>query len=66
LKLSGHQRGNSSHEGLNGVYNIIKKAVPEAFVNGIEGIWLFPRSLKYGVDDNFERWVLKWLIEIIT
>jgi putative transposase len=27
------------------VYNIIKKAVPEAFVNGIEGIGLYPRSL---------------------
>ncbi|MHB1812052.1 MAG: hypothetical protein ACYCPR_06520 [Thermoplasmataceae archaeon] len=66
MKLSGHQRGSSSHAGLNGVYNIIKKAILKVSTYGIEGIWLFPRSLKYGVDDNFERWVLKWLIEIIT
>ena len=26
-------------------YNIIKKAIPEAFANGIEGIGLYPRSL---------------------
>ena len=33
------------HADLQAVYNIIKKAVPEAFVNGIEGIGLYPRSL---------------------
>ncbi|MHB1902428.1 MAG: RNA-guided endonuclease TnpB family protein, partial [Cuniculiplasma sp.] len=33
------------HGDLNAVYNIIKKAIPEAFVNGIEGIGLYPRSL---------------------
>ena len=33
------------HADLNAVYNIIKKAIPEAFVNGIEGIGLYPRSL---------------------
>ncbi|MHB8559908.1 MAG: zinc ribbon domain-containing protein, partial [Thermoplasmataceae archaeon] len=33
------------HAVLQAVYNIIKKAVPEAFVNGIEGIGLYPRSL---------------------
>jgi len=27
------------------VYNIIKKAIPEAFADGIEGIELYPRSL---------------------
>jgi putative transposase len=27
------------------VYNIIRKAVPEAFADGIEGIGLYPRSL---------------------
>ncbi|MCL4326362.1 MAG: transposase [Candidatus Thermoplasmatota archaeon] len=30
---------------LNGAYNIIKKAIPDAFANGIEGIGLYPRSL---------------------
>ena len=33
------------HADLQAVYNIIKKAVPEAFANGIEGIGLYPRSL---------------------
>jgi putative transposase len=33
------------HADLNAVYNIIKKAVPEAFADGIEGIGLYPRSL---------------------
>ncbi|MHB1813114.1 MAG: IS200/IS605 family accessory protein TnpB-related protein, partial [Thermoplasmataceae archaeon] len=33
------------HADLQAVYNIIKKAIPEAFVNGIEGIGLYPRSL---------------------
>ena len=33
------------HGDLNAVYNIIKKAIPEAFVNGIEGTGLYPRSL---------------------
>jgi putative transposase len=33
------------HADLNAVYNIIKKAIPEAFANGIEGIGLYPRSL---------------------
>ena len=33
------------HADLNAVYNIIRKAIPEAFVNGIEGIGLYPRSL---------------------
>jgi len=27
------------------VYNIIRKAVPEAFADGIEGIGLYPRIL---------------------
>jgi putative transposase len=30
------------HADLNAVYNIIKKAVPEAFTDGIEGIGLYP------------------------
>jgi putative transposase len=30
---------------LNASYNIIRKAIPEAFANGIEGIGLYPRSL---------------------
>ncbi|MCL4325718.1 MAG: IS200/IS605 family accessory protein TnpB-related protein, partial [Candidatus Thermoplasmatota archaeon] len=30
---------------LNGAYNIIKKAIPEAFANRIEGTGLYPRSL---------------------
>jgi len=33
------------HADLQAVYNIIKKAVPEAFADGIEGIGLYPRSL---------------------
>ncbi|MFP3255874.1 MAG: transposase [Thermoplasmata archaeon] len=33
------------HADLNAVYNIIKKAVPEALADGIEGIGLYPRSL---------------------
>ena len=33
------------HADLNAVYNIIKKAIPEAFANGIEGIGLYPRRL---------------------
>jgi len=33
------------HADLNGSYNIIKKAIPEAFADGIEGIGLYPRSL---------------------
>ena len=30
---------------LNASYNIIRKAIPETFANGIEGIGLYPRSL---------------------
>ena len=30
---------------LNAAYNIIRKAVPEAFADGIEGIGLYPLSL---------------------
>ena len=37
--------GKLIHADLNASYNIIKKAVPEAFANGIEGIGLYPRSL---------------------
>jgi putative transposase len=33
------------HADLQAVYNIIRKAVPEAFADGIEGIGLYPRSL---------------------
>ncbi|MHB1471474.1 MAG: hypothetical protein ACYCR2_06765 [Thermoplasmataceae archaeon] len=66
MKLSGHQRGIPPMKVSMALYNIIKKAILKVSTYGIEGIWLFPRSLKYGVDDNFERWVLKWLIEIIT
>ena len=33
------------HADLNAVYNIIRKAIPEAFADGIEGIGLYPRSL---------------------
>ncbi|MVT13513.1 MAG: IS200/IS605 family element transposase accessory protein TnpB, partial [Euryarchaeota archaeon] len=33
------------HADLNAVYNIIRKAFPEAFADGIEGIGLYPRSL---------------------
>ncbi|MCL5782544.1 MAG: transposase [Candidatus Thermoplasmatota archaeon] len=38
-------RGTRIHADLNGSYNIIKKAIPEAFANGIEGVGLYPRSL---------------------
>ena len=38
-------KGKLIHADLNGSYNIIKKAIPEAFANGIEGIGLYPRSL---------------------
>ncbi len=40
--------GTLIHADLNASYNIIKKAIPEAFANGIEGIGLFPRSLSIG------------------
>jgi putative transposase len=33
------------HADLQAVYNIIKKAIPEAFADGIEGTGLYPRSL---------------------
>jgi putative transposase len=33
------------HADLHGSYNIIRKAVPEAIADGIEGIELYPRSL---------------------
>ncbi len=37
--------GTLMHADLQASYNIIKKAIPEAFANGIEGIGLYPRSL---------------------
>jgi len=37
--------GKLIHADLQASYNIIKKAVPDAFANGIEGIGLYPRSL---------------------
>ncbi len=37
--------GNLIHADLNASYNIIKKAIPEAYANGIEGMGLYPRSL---------------------
>ncbi|BAB59919.1 hypothetical protein [Thermoplasma volcanium GSS1] len=37
--------GKLIHADLQSSYNIIKKAIPEAFANGIEGIGLYPRSL---------------------
>ena len=37
--------GTLIHADLNASYNIMKKAIPEAFVNGIEGIGLYPGSL---------------------
>ena len=37
--------GTLIHADLNASYNIIKKAIPEAFANGIEGIGSYPRSL---------------------
>jgi putative transposase len=33
------------HADLNAVYNIIRKAIPEAFADGIECIGLYPLSL---------------------
>ena len=40
--------GTLIHADLNAAYNIIKKAIPEAFANGIEGIGLYPRGLSIG------------------
>ena len=37
--------GTLIHADLQGSYNIIKKAIPDAFADGIEGIGLYPRSL---------------------
>ena len=37
--------GTLVHADLHASYNIMKKAIPEAFVNGIEGIGLYPGSL---------------------
>ncbi|MCL4420415.1 MAG: hypothetical protein M1477_01830 [Candidatus Thermoplasmatota archaeon] len=51
--------GTLIHADLNASYNIIKKAIPEAFANGIEGIGLYPRSLSI-------RQMITWLTEIIT
>jgi len=39
------KNGILTHADLQAVYNIIKKAVPEAFPDGIGGIGLYPRSL---------------------
>jgi len=39
------KNGIQIHADLNAVYNIIKKAVPEAFADGIEDVGLYPRSL---------------------
>ena len=38
-------KGKLIHADLNASYNIIKKAIPETFANGIEGIGLYPGSL---------------------
>jgi len=38
-------KGKLIHADLQASYNIMKKAVPDAFANGIEGIGLYPRSL---------------------
>jgi len=40
--------GTLIHADLNAVYNIIKKAIPEAFAGGIEGVGLYPRILSIG------------------
>jgi putative transposase len=37
--------GTLIHADLQASYNIMKKAIPEAFVNGLEGIGLYPGSL---------------------
>ena len=37
--------GTLIHADLHASYNIMKKAIPEAFVNGLEGIGLYPGSL---------------------
>ena len=37
--------GTLIHADLNGSCNIIRRAIPEAFANGIEGVELYPRSL---------------------
>jgi len=39
------KNGTVIHADLMASYNIIKKAIPEAFANGIEGIGLYPESL---------------------
>ncbi|MGC8693005.1 MAG: RNA-guided endonuclease TnpB family protein, partial [Thermoplasmata archaeon] len=37
--------GTLIHADLHASYNMIRKAIPEAFADGIEGIGLYPRSL---------------------
>lgn len=32
---------------VNGAYNILKKAIPKAFVNGIQGVVVHPYRIKY-------------------
>ncbi|MEM4057861.1 MAG: hypothetical protein QXZ12_03915 [Thermoplasmata archaeon] len=54
------------HADLNATYNIIKKAIPKAFADGIEGYWVVPAKFKHQRDDNSQRWLLTWLTEIIT
>jgi len=56
------------HADLNDLYNIISKAIPEPFADGIEVIGLYPRSLSIPIhrDDNFQRWMLTWLTKTIT
>ena len=37
--------GQKIHADLNGSYNIIRKAIPDTFRNGIEGIAVYPTSV---------------------
>ncbi|MHA1168999.1 MAG: RNA-guided endonuclease InsQ/TnpB family protein [Candidatus Hodarchaeales archaeon] len=37
--------GTRINSDVNGAYNIIRKAIPNAFVDGIEGLWVAPRRL---------------------
>ncbi len=61
--------GTLIHADLNGSYNLIRKAIPETFANGIGGDRVIPTKFKRSAVlwiGNFQRWMLTWLTEIIT
>ena len=50
--------GISINADVNGAYNIIRKAIPKAFVDGIEGVGLHPERCQY-VSHHSKKLVLR-------